>query len=231
MTPPADVSGFGPFIDAEAHQPGHPLPPGWSRLSVLIDDPAVFSARAEAVRAALEEQRVAAGAPGRPVTRQVAVSTAHLGLVARFVAATTAARMLPVPLTFDAHDVWWRDVLGGPVPLSLPQGTNMPSKPSTPSIDPSVDAFTQVTVDVHGLSAKVAWGNVATAANSAAMLISQARPDLYDSVHALADRMLADPRVEGGTLLAGPDFRRRSCCLIYKVSGNREAVCGDCVLR
>ncbi|MDO5699513.1 MAG: (2Fe-2S)-binding protein [Dermatophilus congolensis] len=225
------MTGFGPFIDAQAHRPDDPVPTGWSRLSALVDDPAVFSARAEAVRAALEERRVAAGSPGRTVAWQVAVSTAHLGLVARFVAATCAARAQRLPMAFDARDVWWRDVHGGPVPLSLPQGTSSPIAPNEPRIDPWVEAFTQVTVDVHGLSAKVAWGNVAAAANSAAVLMSQARPDLYDTVHALADRILADPRVEGGTLRAGPDFRRRSCCLIYKVSGNRQAVCGDCVLR
>mgnify|MGYP002653128777 CR=1 FL=1 len=45
-----------------------------------------------------------------------------------------------------------------------------------------------------------------------------------------ADLFLAHPYVEGGHLRAGPNFRRRSCCLIYQVSGDRTAVCGDCVL-
>ena len=46
----------------------------------------------------------------------------------------------------------------------------------------------------------------------------------------------ADPdgtldRVTGGVLRAGPGFRRRSCCLIYRVFGRPQGLCGDCVLR
>ena len=46
----------------------------------------------------------------------------------------------------------------------------------------------------------------------------------------MADRVLADPRVDGGVLRSGPEFRRNSCCLIYQLAGDREACCGDCVL-
>jgi ferric iron reductase protein FhuF len=46
----------------------------------------------------------------------------------------------------------------------------------------------------------------------------------------VADSILADSRVDDGGLCAGPDFRRRSCCLIYRLNNDRAAVCGDCVL-
>jgi ferric iron reductase protein FhuF len=45
-----------------------------------------------------------------------------------------------------------------------------------------------------------------------------------------ADAILADPRVDGGELRSGEDFRRKSCCLLYRLTGDRVAVCGDCVL-
>ena len=76
----------------------------------------------------------------------------------------------------------------------------------------------------------MAQGNVASAANSAARLVATARPDRADAAHAAADQILADPRVEDGRLRSGPSFRRRSCCLIYRIAGTTAAACGDCVL-
>ncbi len=80
------------------------------------------------------------------------------------------------------------------------------------------------------VSARVLWGNVASAANSAAQLIAGARPDLGEGAYRAADLILADPRVDGGSLRSGTAFRRSSCCLIYRVGGGRSAICGDCVL-
>jgi ferric iron reductase protein FhuF len=77
----------------------------------------------------------------------------------------------------------------------------------------------------------VLWGNIGSAANSAARLISTARSDLTIAAHTAADGILTDPRIDGGALRAGPLFRRRSCCLIYRIANTRTATCGDCILR
>ncbi len=74
------------------------------------------------------------------------------------------------------------------------------------------------------------WGNVGSAANSAARLVSAARPDVTALAYAAVNRVLADRRIDAGVLDAGPGYRRRSCCLIYRVADDRSAVCGDCVL-
>ncbi|HZE16291.1 MAG TPA: (2Fe-2S)-binding protein, partial [Mycobacterium sp.] len=36
--------------------------------------------------------------------------------------------------------------------------------------------------------------------------------------------------IDGGALRVGPLFRRRSCCLIYRIANTRTATCGDCIL-
>ena len=75
------------------------------------------------------------------------------------------------------------------------------------------------------------WGNVASAVNGAATMIAAARPDLAGAAAEIAAAMLANPALIGtyqGRPLRG--FRRRNCCLIYRLSPERRAYCGDCVL-
>ncbi|HVQ99158.1 MAG TPA: (2Fe-2S)-binding protein, partial [Mycobacterium sp.] len=111
------------------------------------------------------------------------------------------------------------------VPLSVTSSSPGPLLPGS-----AVEAITDAVADRFSVSDRVLWGNVGSAANSAARLIGVARPELADSAMVLADSVLADSRVDGGVLRAGPDFRRHSCCLIYRLDNNRKAVCGDCVL-
>ena len=81
------------------------------------------------------------------------------------------------------------------------------------------------------VSPRVLWGNVASAVNGAATMIAAARPDLAGPAAEAAAALLADPALTGtyqGRPLRG--FRRRNCCLIYRLSPERPAYCGDCVL-
>jgi ferric iron reductase protein FhuF len=94
----------------------------------------------------------------------------------------------------------------------------------------AVEAITDACLAGYSVSPRVLWGNVASAAHSAAVLVGTSRTDLAGPARSAADRLLADDRVEGGTLRSEPGFRRRSCCLIYRLSGSTAAVCGDCVL-
>lgn len=175
----------------------------------LIDAPEVLAARVDRVRAALNADR------------RVGASVAHLGLVARIVAPLIGATALGQPRDWSLADLAWQDELGGPYPLSVavqPVGGDS----AVATITGAFSGF--------GVGRKVLWGNVGSAANSAAKLIAQARPDLAEAAWAAADEILADPRVDGGVLRAGPRFRRNSCCLIYQLADDRSAYCGDCVL-
>ena len=56
-------------------------------------------------------------------------------------------------------------------------------------------------------------------------------PDPLGPAAETAAAMLANPALTGtfrGRPLRG--FRRRNCCLIYRLSPERPAYCGDCIL-
>ncbi|GAA2134024.1 (2Fe-2S)-binding protein [Streptomyces synnematoformans] len=85
-----------------------------------------------------------------------------------------------------------------------------------------------------GLRVKVApgllYGNAASALVGAAAALRAARPALGDPLTRLAEDLLGTGRLAGTGRLTGPapSFRRRSCCLYYRVPGGGK--CGDCSL-
>ena len=158
--------------------------------------------------------------------KRVAASVVQLGVVARILAPALAVEASGLgAVSLAATDVWWQDDLGGVYPLSLTTTTVESDR-----LDGAVSELTDLIRSRYGVPPRVLWGNVASAANSAARQLATARPDLAEPARAAADAVLADHRVDGGKLRCGPGFRRRSCCLIYQAAGARVAVCGDCVL-
>lgn len=222
-----DLTGLGPFFAADAHARADAPADPWSPLGDLLTA-SVMTERVENVRAAL-----APGSPGGRVDIRVAASVAHLGIVARIVAPMIAAaaisgvRLDDSPLSASLSDLWWQNRLGGPFPLSV---TFRERGGPLLWADTAVAELTDAFAGSFSMSRQVLGGNIASAANSAARLVGEARSEFADSARAAADEILAQPDVEDGILRAGPGFRRRSCCLIYRVSGDRTAICGDCVL-
>lgn len=205
------LAEFGPFFAVVRQQDSLAAP--WRPMAELVDDPDVLATRVQKVRSALTGN-------GEPEIR-VAASVAHLGLVARLIAPMIGTAVLGEPVSWSLADLAWQDQLGGPFPLAVSAAAD----PGPPAVEAITEAF-----GPFGVSPKVLWGNVGSAANSAAQQISRARPDLAVPAREAADAMLADPRVDGGVLRSGPAFRRSSCCLIYRLAGDRAACCGDCVL-
>ncbi|MGW5641150.1 (2Fe-2S)-binding protein, partial [Streptomyces sp. NPDC003832] len=80
--------------------------------------------------------------------------------------------------------------------------------------------------DRNGLLA----GNAASALVEAARAVLTARPDLGDPLSALVASLLNTGRLKGTGKVLGPDltFRRRSCCLYYRVPSGEK--CADCAL-
>jgi len=194
-------------------------------MTALINDGGALAARVDAVRAALAHR---AGGQPAEVEIRVAASVTHLGLIARLLSPAIGAVTLGhAPFSLSLDDLWWQNELGGPYPLSIAPAPTT----EVPGAGPAVEAITAAIAERYAVSHLVLWGNVGSAANSAAQLISTARGDLAILAHAAADVILADPRVDGGAVRAGPSFRRRSCCLIYRVANDRTAACGDCILR
>lgn len=210
-----ELAEFGPFFVVSIHDS---VSEPWRPMRRLVDDPHTLTNRVDRVRAAL-----AASARRDPedIDRRVAASVAHLGLVARLLAPMIGFRALGYPVVWSLDDLAWQDELGGPYPLSVASGHTA----GAPAVEAITEAFGRFDV-----SPKVLWGNVGSAANSAAQQIGRARSALAGAARDAADDVLADPRVDGGVLRSGPAFRRQSCCLIYQLAGDRAACCGDCVL-
>ncbi|ORA58649.1 (2Fe-2S)-binding protein [Mycobacteroides franklinii] len=224
-----EQSAFGPFFAVERHA-AHttPLPP-WRPLVELANGSRSLGDRIDGIRSSLAAR--AAKDPAE-VDPRVAASVAHLGVIARILAPTIATAICgDLRISQELNELWWQDQLGGPFPLSvLEEGTSDRDGEGTATPGPAIESITQCVLDETGVSERVLWGNVGSAANSAAQLIAATRPDLTHTAREVANTYLRDPRIDGGALRAGPDFRRRSCCLIYQLTDDRSAVCGDCVL-
>ncbi len=83
----------------------------------------------------------------------------------------------------------------------------------------------------HHMSAGLLWGNAASALAGAARELdrwarARGRPEVATRARALTAELLAHPLLAGTGTLTGTAFRRRSCCLYYRVPGG--GVCGDC---
>ncbi|SNX65478.1 FhuF-like iron-sulfur protein [Streptomyces sp. TLI_55] len=83
----------------------------------------------------------------------------------------------------------------------------------------------------HHLAPGLLRGNAASALAGAARQLSgwaraNGRPEVAARSRALTTELLAHPLLAGTGTLTGTAFRRRSCCLYYRVPGG--GVCGDC---
>ncbi len=226
----ADLAALGPYFAVDVHRPGSPVRPPWQPLGELTSSPGALARRIGEVR---ERLAAAAGCPAAAVEFRVAASIAQLGLCARLLSpalgAAAAGRALPV----DVAQARWIPVLGGPFRLSLAEEA-IAAEPGTAATAALLAGpVTQIVraVEAMAVSPRVLWGNVASAVNGAATMIAAARPDLAGPAAEAAAALLGHPDL-AGTYQGRPlqAFRRRNCCLIYRLSPERPAYCGDCVL-
>ncbi|MDX3451896.1 (2Fe-2S)-binding protein [Streptomyces sp. ME02-8801-2C] len=82
----------------------------------------------------------------------------------------------------------------------------------------------------YGVAEGLLWGNAGSALAGAARELDRlsrgAGTDAGARAHALAAELFTHPRLAPTGTLIGTAFRRRSCCLYYRVPGG--GVCGDC---
>jgi hypothetical protein len=120
--------------------------------------------------------------------------------------------------------------------LRLPDPTGVPVDPDRPP----PDLLYRVVVQEHleplaaGLPVKLAagllYGNIASALVGALQQLVSVRPDLRRPATATTYSLLATAKLAGTGVITGPDleFRRRSCCLYYRIPDGSK--CGDCAL-
>jgi hypothetical protein len=209
----ADVAGFGPFFTLGGGSGERPL-----------TDPEPVRDRIERVRDALR------------CAERVAASLAFQGFAAQLVSAPYAAAVVHgvVPALGPATVRWTRAGDGGWTPRA--DGTAVVGADELPALlegllAPLVGAVrAQVPV-----AERLLWGNAASAVAAAKRLLVVQRPAAAGRAAEVAEAVLVHgPFAGAGELLPPRDpdlvwtFRRRSCCLYYRVPGG--GLCDDCVL-
>jgi len=253
----AGLARLGPFFALDTHPArSAPVPP-WRPLAELFQLPGVLGARVAAVRSALAE---ASGRPVAAVEPRVAASMAQLGLAARLICPALGVAVLTGGLLeVDPARMRWQPSTA-PVALSIPDdliasvtagrwdGASLADALAASVLTGPVRALVEASRS-FGVSEQVLWGNVASVVAGAVALIGAAAPglatatdppglstatdppDLTGRAEALVTRLLHQPPLQGRHQASGQGgFRRRNCCLVYRLADASGPVCGDCVL-
>ncbi|MFF7340895.1 (2Fe-2S)-binding protein [Streptomyces sp. NPDC008163] len=163
---------------------------------------------------------------------RVGVSVAHLGLAARLWSPVLACALVHGVVPVMATVEWAGE--GSALRLAGARGRRAP-RPGVGFADAvaaQADGVLQ-RVESH-LPAKVApgllAGNSASALVGSAAQLLRSRPGLRGPLTELTRGLLETGRLRGTGRITGPGpiFRRRSCCLYYRVPGG--STCGDCCL-
>lgn len=209
---------------------------GWRPLRDLIDQPDAVTERVEAARQMLAERsRVELG----EIEERATASIVFLGLAARLVGPAFACAVVAdrVP-DLRLESLRWKPVAGGPWPIA--RSAPLDSAPPTPTglaaeldariLTPIVAPVLESFAEAYAISPQVMWGNVASSLGGALTMIAAAHPERSDAAARLFQDLLGRGSLHGtGDLdLARRTFRRRSCCLFYRIPG--AGICGDCVL-
>jgi hypothetical protein len=195
---------FGPFFATSLHAAPPPAP--WRPLAELAGSDEL-AGRVRQVRDSMAADL------------RVAASVTQLGLVARLLSPVLAAAVRHRVL-LDLDTGYWRAPLTSTFALSLVPRPGVPDRALAElARSGPVAGLTAMIGRLGAVSPRVLAGNVASAVNGAAL---QLGPDAAP----LATVMLNAIAGEDG--VPGPGFRRRSCCLRYRVDG--LGYCGDCVL-
>ena len=228
---PTDPNGF---FEVSLHSPTQGCVLPWRPMSELGTKSAAWTDRVVATRAALGS---AVGVPAAGIETRVAASVAHLGICARIIAPVLARAAEGILIDTELSRMWWQPTIGGPFPLSVQRvaGARLPAAEVSAIlrdtlIDVTMGSLVRA-VRTYSVSPTIAWGNVASALQSAAAMLAAARPAQATNVRAIVHGLSTyGPLAEAGDVAAGGEFRRNSCCLIYRVAGDRRAVCADCIL-
>jgi hypothetical protein len=208
----ADVAGLGPFFTLGSGSGERPLA-----------DPEPVRDRIERVRGALR------------CAERVAASLAFQGFAAQLASAPYAAAVVhgAVPALGPATVRWTRAGDGGWTPRT--DGTAVVGVDELPAL---LDGLLAPLVGAVRAQVPVAerllWGNAASTVAAAKRLLVVQRPGAAGRAAEVAEAVLAHgPFAGAGELLPPRDpdlvwtFRRRSCCLYYRVPGG--GLCDDCV--
>ncbi|MEU0056930.1 (2Fe-2S)-binding protein [Streptomyces sp. NPDC006334] len=166
---------------------------------------------------------------------RIAASVAHQGLAARLwsVALGCAALYGALP-DLDARLLRWDPDGSAPDDLFLTQVHARPGDAASLAaavLDGHLEPLSAALRARCPVAPGLLRGNAASALAGAARQLdgwarAHGRDDVADRGRALTAELLTHPRLAGAGTLTGTAFRRRSCCLYYRVP--RGGLCGDC---
>ncbi len=229
-----DVAALGPFFTVRTGV-AESVDPTWRPLADLEADGPPLRSRIAYVRRALGGDDA--------VEPRVAASIALQGIAAVVVSPAFAAAVLHGVVPALSPDVLhWRDSTTGPLALwaPAPTGTPVPDAPAAVEAlgrlyDAHLPALVDAVRSVTAVSPKVLWGNVASVVAGTTRMVTTGRPEAARRAAAVGALLLDRGELAGSGergAARAPDvhwtFRRRSCCLFYRVPGG--GYCGDCVL-
>jgi hypothetical protein len=194
--------------------------PGWRPVRALYENPVVLARLVERVRIRLGTGQA-----------RVAASILFQGHAARLwsvsLGAVLRGGLLP---DLDPDALLWRDQ-DGSVRLHLDRtkgwrGADLENALGCSVLDEHLTPLLAAVHRLAPLSGRLLWGNAASALLGAARVLDDAP---VGPARGVAERLLNHGPLRG-TLEVQPEggYRRRSCCLFYRVPGG--GLCGDCAL-
>jgi hypothetical protein len=166
---------------------------------------------------------------------RIAASVAQQGLAARLWSVALGCAVLydRIP-DLDPRLLRWDPDGSAPDDLWLSAVRQLPATAPT-VVDVVLHAhlrpLNEILLTRYRIAAGLLWGNAASALAGAARQLdgwarTHGRTDTASRAREMAAEILAHPLLAGTGTLTGTAFRRRSCCLYYRVPGG--GVCGDC---
>jgi len=212
---------------------GDPATPSPGRLPTLADaygnrssdvygDPLIFRVRKVAESVRTPEERVAASLAHQSLASRL--WSAALGCAALY---GTLPDLDPALLRWDPDasapdDLWLTDVRPRPV-----------RELAATVLDAHLEPLAAALHTRYGVAVGLLRGNAGSALAGSARQLSlwarqNGRSDVAATVRTLTAALFAHPLLTDTGTFTGPRFRRRSCCLYYRVPGG--GLCGDCCL-
>ncbi|MFF4545690.1 (2Fe-2S)-binding protein [Streptomyces sp. NPDC001406] len=169
---------------------------------------------------------------------RVAASIAHQALAARLWSPALGCAALYGRLPdLDPHLLRWDPAAVAPDDLWLTEPGSLTGNPGDAAtlaaavLRGHLEPLGEALRARYGLAAGLLWGNAGSALAGAARELDRwargnGRGDVADRARTLTAELFTHPLLTDTGTLTGTSFRRRSCCLYYRVPGG--GVCGDC---
>ncbi|MFC9930665.1 (2Fe-2S)-binding protein [Streptomyces sp. NPDC127190] len=171
----------------------------------------------------------------RTTEPRVAASIGQQGLAARLWSAALgcAVRYGRLP-DLDPRLLRWDPLASAPDDLWLTEVRPLPGDAAGLAdavLHGHLEPLAQALTGRHGVAAGLLWGNAGSALAATARELDRwarahGRTDLAARTQGLTAELFAHPLLRATGTRTGTAFRRRSCCLYYRVPGG--GVCGDC---